>query len=118
MGLAKGGSLDNAVVLDDARVLNEGGLRAPNELVRHKVLDALGDFKLAGFQIEARIRLHRAGHDLHNQLLKQILKDPENYEIVGKVKPAVVRPEAPAAHDEEIEVPGIAAMVRSWAASF
>ena len=118
-GLAKGGSLENAVVLDDTSVLNPEGLRAPNELVRHKVLDALGDFKLAGFTIEAKIRLHRAGHDLHNQLLKAILKDPSNYEIVGKKMPEKAARGVPAAAAEsEIELPSIAAMVRSWAASF
>jgi len=82
-GLARGGSLDNAVVLDDALVLNPEGLRYPDEFVRHKVLDALGDFKLAGFEIHAFIRLHRAGHDLHSQLLAEIFRDPDCYEIVN-----------------------------------
>ena len=83
MGLARGGSLDNAIVLDDALILNPGGLRSPDEFVKHKVLDALGDFKLAGFSIQAYIRLHRAGHDLHSQLLAEILKNPNNYEIIS-----------------------------------
>lgn len=82
MGLARGGSLDNAVVLDDALVLNPDGLRYPDEFVRHKVLDALGDFKLAGISIHAFIRLHRAGHDLHSQLLAEIFKNADNYEII------------------------------------
>lgn len=84
-GLARGGSLDNAVILDHALVLNPEGLRFPDEFVRHKVLDALGDIKLAGFSMHAYIRLHRAGHDLHKMLLAEIFKDPSNYEIVQSV---------------------------------
>lgn len=83
MGLARGGSLENAVVLDHALVLNPEGLRFPDEFVRHKVLDALGDFKLAGIPIRARVKLHRAGHDLHGQLLSAIFSDSDNYEIEG-----------------------------------
>ncbi len=82
MGLARGGSLDNAVVLDDALVLNPDGLRFPDEFARHKVLDALGDFKLAGIAIQGHFRLHRAGHDLHSLILAEIFKNPDNYEIV------------------------------------
>ena len=84
MGLARGGSLENAVVLDDASVLNPEGLRYPNEFIRHKVLDALGDLKLAGIPIHAHIRLHRAGHDLHGLLLQEIFKDSNNYEIIDR----------------------------------
>jgi len=86
MGLARGASLENAVALDHALVLNPEGLRCPDEFVKHKVLDALGDLKLAGISIQAYIRLHRAGHDLHNQLLKEIFKDPDNYEIINNVE--------------------------------
>ncbi len=82
IGLARGGSLENAIVLDQSNVLNPGGFRFPDEIVRHKVLDALGDLKLAGMPIKASIRLHRAGHDLHSQLLAAIFADPANYEIV------------------------------------
>lgn len=81
MGLARGGSLENAVVLDSAMVLNPDGLRYPDEFVRHKVLDALGDFQLAGIAIRASFRLHRAGHDLHWQMIQQILKDESQFEI-------------------------------------
>lgn len=88
MGLARGGSLENAVVLDHALVLNPEGLRYPDEFVRHKVLDAMGDFKLAGIAIQAYIRLHRAGHDLHSQLLAAIFKDPDNFEIVDGTSPS------------------------------
>lgn len=83
MGLAQGGSLENAVVLDHALVLNPEGLRFPDEFVRHKVLDALGDFKLAGVHLQASVKLHRAGHDLHSQLIAEIFRDPDNYEILG-----------------------------------
>lgn len=82
MGLCRGGSLENAVVLDEASVLNTEGLRSPDEFVRHKVLDALGDFKLSGFTLQMKVRLHRAGHDIHRQLLAEIFKDPANYEII------------------------------------
>jgi UDP-3-O-[3-hydroxymyristoyl] N-acetylglucosamine deacetylase len=82
MGLARGGSLENAVVMDEAKVLNPDGLRFKDEFVRHKVLDALGDFKLAGIAIQAYFRLHRAGHQLHSQLLTEIFKDPDNFEII------------------------------------
>jgi UDP-3-O-[3-hydroxymyristoyl] N-acetylglucosamine deacetylase len=82
MGLALGGSLDNAVVLDNTSVLNPGGFRYVDEMVRHKVLDALGDFKLAGVSIQAYVRMHRAGHELHNQLVAAIFSNPDNYEII------------------------------------
>ena len=83
MGLARGGSLENAVVLDHALILNPEGLRFPDEFARHKVLDALGDFKLAGIAIQGYFRLHRAGHDLHSQILNEIFRDPDNFEIIG-----------------------------------
>ncbi len=90
MGLARGGSLDNAVVLDDALVLNPSGLRFVDEFVRHKILDAVGDFKLAGLPILGSFRLHRSGHDLHRQLLQEIFSNPDHYEIIEGVLP--VRP--------------------------
>ncbi len=82
MGLVLGGSLENAVVLDSALVLNPEGLRYPDEFVRHKALDALGDFKLAGIQVQGSFKLHRAGHDLHRSILAEVFKDPANYEII------------------------------------
>jgi UDP-3-O-[3-hydroxymyristoyl] N-acetylglucosamine deacetylase len=85
MGLARGGTLENAIVLDDARVISPSGLRYPDEFVRHKVLDALGDLKLAGIGLQAMIRLHRAGHDMHRQLLSAIFRDPDSYEIVDSI---------------------------------
>lgn len=82
LGLARGGSLENAVVLDESRVLNPGGLRYADEFVRHKLLDAIGDFALGGYVLQGRFRLHRPGHDLHFKLLQAILEDSRNYDIV------------------------------------
>ncbi len=75
-GLAKGGSLDNAVVVDGSRVLNPGGLRMANEFVRHKTLDAVGDLALAGAALRARFVAHRPGHSLNNRLLRALFADP------------------------------------------
>lgn len=95
IGLAQGGSLENAIVLDEASVLNEDGLRTPDEFVRHKVLDSVGDFKLAGVSIQGKFRLHRAGHDLHSQLLAVIFADAENYEVVDLEEEAEIRQSLP-----------------------
>jgi UDP-3-O-[3-hydroxymyristoyl] N-acetylglucosamine deacetylase len=73
-GLALGGGLDNAVVVDGARVLNRGGLRRPNEFVRHKLLDAVGDLALAGAPILARYEGVKAGHELNNLLLRRLFE--------------------------------------------
>lgn len=85
LGLIKGGSLDSAIVLDHSKVVNPEGLRYSDEIVRHKVLDSLGDLKLAGYSIMAQFRFHRSGHDLHNQLLSEIFKNPANYEVIEAV---------------------------------
>lgn len=104
MGLARGGSLENAIVLDDERVLNPDGLRYADEFVRHKALDALGDFKLAGVAFRGYFRLHKAGHDLHCQLLTAIFSDPNNYELLPSVqeselaRPVAMRLTAAAAY--------------------
>ena len=74
-GLARGGSLDNAVVVDGADVLNPGGLRMPGEFVRHKLLDAVGDLALAGGPLRARFVGHRSGHGLNNRLLRALFAD-------------------------------------------
>ncbi|MGE4232623.1 MAG: UDP-3-O-acyl-N-acetylglucosamine deacetylase [Bacteriovoracia bacterium] len=81
-GLALGASLDNAVVLTEDKILNPEGLRYKNEFVRHKVLDAIGDFALLGMQLIADVEVHKSGHELHAGFLKKILENPENYEIV------------------------------------
>ncbi|MEY4616103.1 MAG: UDP-3-O-[3-hydroxymyristoyl] N-acetylglucosamine deacetylase [Pseudomonadota bacterium] len=77
MGLALGGSYDNAIVLDDSRVLNQSGLRFADEFVRHKVLDALGDLVTLGAPLMGHLILYKAGHDLLNQLVRRILMLPE-----------------------------------------
>ncbi len=74
-GLAQGGSLDNAVVVDQARILNPGGLRVPDEFVRHKLLDAVGDLALAGAPLVGRFVAHRSGHALNNRLLRSLFAD-------------------------------------------
>ena len=74
-GLAQGGSLQNAVVVDGARVLNPGGLRRPDEFVRHKALDAVGDLAMAGAVLQARFVAHRPGHGINNKLLRALLAD-------------------------------------------
>lgn len=78
-GLARGGSLDNAVVLDHQDILNPEGLRWDNEFVRHKVLDALGDLVTLGMPLMGHVVLHRAGHDLMNRLVRKILASPDRY---------------------------------------
>ena len=74
-GLARGGSLENAVVVDQARVLNPAGLRMPDEFVRHKLLDAVGDLALAGAPLRGRFVAHRSGHTLNNRLLQALFAD-------------------------------------------
>ncbi|MCB0392684.1 MAG: UDP-3-O-acyl-N-acetylglucosamine deacetylase [Bdellovibrionales bacterium] len=78
-GLAKGGSLDNAIVLDTNEILNPDGLRYPNEFVRHKVLDALGDLVTLGMPMMGHLVLYKAGHDVMNRLVRKILESPESY---------------------------------------
>jgi UDP-3-O-[3-hydroxymyristoyl] N-acetylglucosamine deacetylase len=81
MGLARGGSLDNALVFDDYTVLNQDGFRYSNECVRHKVLDLLGDLSLAGMPLIGSFEVHKAGHSLHNRLLREIFNRPGSYGI-------------------------------------
>lgn len=78
-GLARGGSLDNAVVLDATDILNPEGLRWPNEFVRHKVLDALGDLVTLGMPLMGHVVLHRAGHDVMNRLVRKIIESSDSY---------------------------------------
>ncbi|MDH5797176.1 MAG: UDP-3-O-acyl-N-acetylglucosamine deacetylase [Paracoccaceae bacterium] len=80
-GLAKGGSLSNAVVVDGAQVLTPGGLRHTDEAVRHKMLDALGDLALAGAPIMGRYVGYRSGHAMTNQLLRALFEQPEAWEM-------------------------------------
>ncbi|MBD5802497.1 UDP-3-O-[3-hydroxymyristoyl] N-acetylglucosamine deacetylase [Azoarcus sp. Aa7] len=81
-GLALGGSLDNAIVMDEYRVLNTEGLRYVDEFVKHKVLDAIGDLYLCGHPLLARYSAHKAGHALNNQVLRVLLEDSSAWEVV------------------------------------
>jgi UDP-3-O-[3-hydroxymyristoyl] N-acetylglucosamine deacetylase len=80
--LALGGSLDNAVVVDDYRVLNEDGLRYEDEFVKHKILDAIGDLYLLGHSLIGAFHGHKSGHELNNQLLRKLLATQSAWELV------------------------------------
>ncbi len=80
--LALGGSLDNAVVVDDYRILNEDGLRYENEFVKHKILDAIGDLYLLGHSLIGAFSGYKSGHALNNLLLRTLLADREAWEVV------------------------------------
>jgi len=84
IGLALGGSLKNAIVLDDQRVINKSGLRVPDEFVRHKVLDAIGDLSMLGMPIIGHFVAFRSGHRLNNLLLKELLTRKDCWEIVSR----------------------------------
>jgi UDP-3-O-[3-hydroxymyristoyl] N-acetylglucosamine deacetylase len=81
-GLARGGSLDNAVVVDQDRVLNPAGLRMPGEFARHKLLDAVGDLALAGASLHGRFVAHRTGHALNNKLLRALFADASAWSTI------------------------------------
>ena len=81
-GLALGGGLDNAIVMDDYKVLNTEGLRYNDEFVKHKILDAMGDLYLLGKPLLAAYSAFRSGHAMNNQLLRALLAQPDAYEIV------------------------------------
>ena len=81
-GLALGGSLDNAVVVDEFKILNSGGLRYDDEFVKHKILDAIGDLYLAGYPLLAAYRAFKSGHALNNKLVRALLDDPSAWEVV------------------------------------
>ncbi|WP_454723164.1 MULTISPECIES: UDP-3-O-acyl-N-acetylglucosamine deacetylase [Cupriavidus] len=82
MGLARGGSLDNAIVLDEHRMLNNEELRYGDEFVRHKILDAIGDLYVVGHPLIGAYIANKSGHGLNNQLLRALLADQEAYEVV------------------------------------
>jgi UDP-3-O-[3-hydroxymyristoyl] N-acetylglucosamine deacetylase len=96
MGLARGGSFENAIVMDEYRILNTDGLRYDDEFVRHKILDAIGDLYLIGHPLLASYTAHKSGHALNNELLRTLLSRPDAYEIVtfddlGTAPPSYVR---------------------------
>jgi len=100
-GLGLGGSMDNVIVVDDTRVLNEGGLRYDDEFVKHKILDAIGDLHIAGHPMLAHYVAFKSGHALNNKLLRKLLADPSSHEIVS--------------FDDEREAPaGFAELAPAW----
>jgi UDP-3-O-[3-hydroxymyristoyl] N-acetylglucosamine deacetylase len=100
-GLALGGGLDNAIVMDDYKVLNHDGLRYDDEFVKHKILDAMGDLYLLGKPLLAAYSAFRSGHALNNRLLRELLAHPEAYEVVT--------------FDDEKKAPiGFAVPARAW----
>ena len=82
IGLAKGGSLDNAVVVQGEKILNEGGLRSTKEFVNHKILDLAGDFMLSGARVIGSVECIHGGHALTNEFLKKIFSEKSNYDVV------------------------------------
>ena len=100
-GLALGGGLDNAIVMDDSKVLNAGGLRYDDEFVKHKILDAMGDLYVIGRPLLAAYSAFRSGHALNNRLLRELLAQPDAFELVTFDD----RQQAPA---------GFAEVARAW----
>ena len=100
-GLGLGGGLDNAVVIDDYRVLNSDGLRYDDEFVKHKILDAMGDLYLLGKPLLAEYNAFRSGHALNNKLLRAVLERPDAYEVV-------------TFEDEKQAPAGFAVPARAW----
>jgi len=100
-GLALGGGLDNAIVMDDYKVLNAGGLRYDDEFVKHKILDAMGDLYLLGKPLLASYSAFRSGHALNNLLLRELLNQPQAWDVVT--------------FDNEKQAPaGFAQLARAW----
>ena len=99
--LALGGNLDNAIVLDESKVLNEDGLRSEDEFVKHKILDAIGDLYLLGHSLIGEFSGFKSGHGLNNRLLRSLLADPEAWEEVVFEKPE----QAPISYVEPRSLP-------------
>ncbi len=100
-GLALGGGMDNAIVMDDYKVLNAGGLRYDDEFVKHKILDAMGDLYLVGKPLLASYSAFRSGHALNNLLLRELLNQTDAWEVV-------------TFEDEKLAPPGFAQLARAW----
>jgi UDP-3-O-[3-hydroxymyristoyl] N-acetylglucosamine deacetylase len=81
-GLAKGGSLENAIVVKDKEILNPEGLRNKKEFVNHKILDCIGDLYTSGYRMIASIKCSQGGHYLTNQLLRKVFQNKENFSIL------------------------------------
>ena len=80
-GLARGGSLDNAIVLDEYKILNEDGLRYSDEFVRHKILDAVGDLYMLGSPIIGKFTAYKSGHELNNRLIRALVENPQSWSL-------------------------------------
>jgi UDP-3-O-[3-hydroxymyristoyl] N-acetylglucosamine deacetylase len=91
-GLALGGSLNNAIVMDEYRILNADGLRYENEFVKHKILDAIGDLYLLGHPVIGSYTAYKSGHALNNALLRKLLEDKPSWELVSFGEAAVAPP--------------------------
>jgi UDP-3-O-[3-hydroxymyristoyl] N-acetylglucosamine deacetylase len=100
-GLALGGGLDNAIVMDDYKVLNAEGLRYDDEFVKHKILDAMGDLYLIGKPLLASYSAFRSGHALNNLLLRELLARTDAWEVVSF-------------EDEKLAPTGFAQLARAW----
>ena len=101
-GLARGGSLDNAIVMDNYHILNEDGLRYEDEFVKHKVLDAIGDLYLLGHPLIGEFSAYKSGHELNNRLLRKLIADKSAYEVVSFDDPE----EAPIPFVQTVPVSG------------
>ncbi len=99
--LALGGTLDNAIVLDDSKVLNEGGLRYEDEFVKHKILDAIGDLYLLGHSLIGEFSGHKSGHGLNNRLLRALQAEPAAFEEVVFERPD----QAPISYVQALTIP-------------
>lgn len=102
-GLALGGSLDNAIVLDENGVLNEDGLRHKDEFIRHKLLDAIGDLYLAGGAILGEYKGYKGGHELNNLLLHALFADQTAWEYVAET---VTEDNLPYMHEQTLSASG------------
>jgi UDP-3-O-[3-hydroxymyristoyl] N-acetylglucosamine deacetylase len=83
MGLAKGGSLDNAIVVSEDKVLNQDGLRHKDEFARHKILDCIGDLYLAGHSLIGKVSCYQGGHDLTRKLLEALVKNKSSWNLTS-----------------------------------
>ncbi|MFH2011397.1 MAG: UDP-3-O-acyl-N-acetylglucosamine deacetylase [Pseudomonadota bacterium] len=81
-GLAKGGSLDNAIVVGDFRIINDDGLRFPDEFVRHKILDSIGDLSLLGVPVLGHLIAYKSGHSLNYELMKKVISNKKNWKLI------------------------------------
>ena len=81
-GLARGGSLDNAIVVDEYKIINKDGLRYKDEFVRHKILDAMGDLFMLGKPLLGKFTAFKSGHELNNKLIRKLAENPDTWEVV------------------------------------